>query len=290
MTNLETVLIGKSSFTKKLRRDLPQLAKHDRLLIIGERGTGKSLLARLVQEFSKTKLVVLNALGSSEEQIRETLEKSHQNATILIKEIEQFSFLNQGMIAQFLNPATKKQSNRIVVTAKREISDLHNEGQLLESLYASLKRFPKTSMPTLHERAEDIPLLVEHFIRNACESTGGTLKVIDINALDFLVRREWKDNILELKALVEKSVFTSEDETIGLPDYLADEHAQLDGIMSNIKEKVAFAFDKSLSNLEKTLIEKTLEAVGYHQTKAARILNITPQNLRYRLKKFKIHF
>jgi DNA-binding NtrC family response regulator len=288
MTNIDANLIGKSPFIRKLRKDLPQLAKLDRLLITGERGTGKSLVAKLAQEISKSKLVVLNASASSDEQIKETLGKSHAGLTVLIKEIEEFSFLNQGIIAQHLGSAPKKGAGRLVVTSRENITDLHERGLLLDSLYQALRKFDRTEAPTLRERPEDVPLLVEHFIRNACESVGTKVKVIDINALDFLVRREWKENILELKSMIEKSVFTSEDETIGLPDYLADEHAQLDGIVSNINDKVVFAFDKSLSNLEKTLIEKTLEAVGYHQSRAAEILNITPQNLRYRLRKFKI--
>ena len=286
--NPDLNLIGSTGFIKKLRKDLPQLAKLDRLLLVGERGTGKSMTARLIQEISKSKLFTLNSSSSDESLIRETFEKTNSNVTILIQEIEEFSFLNQGIIAQLINSLPKKITSRVIISAKKNIAELKDEGIILDSLVPVLKKFDKLELPSLHERAGDIPLLVEHFIKNACENVGTTLKVIDINALDFLVRREWKGNILELKSVIEKSVLTSESETIELPEYLANEYAQLDGIMSNIKSKVAFPFDKSLSNLEKTLIEKTLEAVSNHQTKAARILNITPQNLRYRLKKFKI--
>jgi DNA-binding NtrC family response regulator len=98
----------------------------------------------------------------------------------------------------------------------------------------------------------------------------------------------WKQNILELKNVVEKSVLTSEGEDIELPENLVNEYVQLEGMISNITEKKAFSFDKSLSNLEKVLIEKTLATVGYNQEKAAKILNISSPNFRYRLRKFKI--
>ena len=286
--NLESSLIGKSSLIKKLRKEIPRLAKFNHILLIGEKGAGKSLIARLIHEASKSKRSILNSLTPSEENIKETFEKSNTDTTIFIQEIEGFSFLNQGIIAHVIDSLSKKLSPKIIITAKKNIQQLKKEGTLLDSLYDTLNTFDEAEIPPLSERTEDIPLLVEHFMNNACERIGTELKVIDINALDFLVRREWKENILELKSVIEKSVLTSENETIELPKYLVDEYVQLSGIMSNIEKKKAFSFDKSLSNLEKTLIEKTLEAVSHNQTKAAEILNITDANLRYRLRKFKI--
>jgi|ERR1041385_1642707 two-component system nitrogen regulation response regulator NtrX len=288
--NLESNLLGKSSVIKKLRKEIPLLAKADRILITGEKGSGKSLIARLIHETSrsKTRLIPLSPLTSSEQAIKESFEKPAANCTIVIQEIEGFSFLNQGIIARLTKHLEKKQTIKVIATAKKSINELRKEGILLDDLFGVLKTFDAIFIPPLSERAEDIPLLVEHFVKNACESVGTELKVLDVNALDFLVRREWKHNVLELKNVIEKSVLTSESEAIELPQHLIDEYAQLEGMISNIEEKKAFPFDKALSNLEKILIEKTMATVGYNQTKAAKILDISSPNFRYRLRKFKI--
>ncbi len=106
--------------------------------------------------------------------------------------------------------------------------------------------------------------------------------------MDFLVRREWKENVRELKSVVERAVFSSSSDYLELPESLIDEYAQLEGIISNIKAKQAFSFDKSLYNLEKRLIERVLDSVGNNQSKTASILKLSEANLRYRLKKFHI--
>ena len=131
-------------------------------------------------------------------------------------------------------------------------------------------------------------MLVEHFIKAACESMNMELKAIDVNSLDFLVRREWTGNVAELRSVVESTVLTSHDGTLALPESLVNEQLQLESMVKNIRQKRAFPFDSSLSNLEKTLIEKALDVVDYNQTRAAEILNLSEANLRYRLRKFHI--
>ena len=114
------------------------------------------------------------------------------------------------------------------------------------------------------------------------------LKAIDVNVLDFLSRREWVGNVGELKSVIESTVLTSREGMIELPESLVNEQVQLDSMIRNIQLKKAFSFDGSLSNLEKTLIQMTLDAVDYNQTRAAEILNLSEANLRYRLRKFHI--
>ncbi len=114
------------------------------------------------------------------------------------------------------------------------------------------------------------------------------MKVIDINAMDFLVRRTWNENVRELKTVIEASVLATQEDIIELPQSLIDEPTQLKNMMDRIVGKRAFPFDESLSNLEKTLIERAMAVVNYNQVKAAAILNISEANLRYRLRKFHI--
>jgi DNA-binding NtrC family response regulator len=290
--NLDTSLIGQSPAIKRLKKEIFSLAKHQRHIFIkGEVGTGKSTVARLIHTASGSagKIITLNPCTTHDLEITEKLRHIDASvSTYLFQEIEEFSFLYQTNIHKFIQHLPKKPFTRVIITAKENPNELQKEGKLIEGLQSTLKSFETISLPRLRERQDDIPKLIEHFIQQACETTGAKLKVIDINALDFLVRREWKGNIKELKAVVEKAVFTSDAEVIELPDYLINEYSQLENILNSIKRKKQFLFDRSLSNLEKVLIERALDAVGYNQTKAAEILNLSEANLRYRLKKFKI--
>lgn len=290
--NIESAVIGQSAAAKKLRKNIAQFAKQRTPVVLhGPRGAGKTAVATFIHESSTAKgsLVALNPHSTSEAEIKSTLEKPNPKiSTLVFQEIEEFSFLHQSMINTFINQSGKDPAWQVIATVKKDPDELQKEGKILEQLYETIKQFDEIEIPALNARSEDIPLFVEYFLKRTCESLGVTLKALDVNALDFLVRREWKENIRELKFVVEQAVLSSDEEMIELPKHLIDEYTQLQGMMVNIKDKKSFSFDKSLSNLEKTLIEKALDVVGYNQSKAAEILNISEANLRYRLKKFKI--
>ncbi|MBI4548568.1 MAG: sigma-54-dependent Fis family transcriptional regulator [Ignavibacteriae bacterium] len=291
--DIETSLIGESSIIRRLKKEIPKLAKLQKhLLIKGEPGTGKALVAKLIRQASNSQgsFVSLHPLGTSEQEIKEAFAKLGKNSDrILIQHIEEFSFLGQSAIHASIERLPKKPFMQAIVTSKKNLGELQKDGKLIHELYELLKSFESIAIPPLSQRTDDIPLLVEHFTKVACQSIGVKLKAININVLDFLVRREWKENIRELKSVIEQAVFMSEGKEVELPEYLYDEHSLLEEMMGSIKAKRIFRFDKSLSNLEKTLIERTLEAVGHNQSRAAEILNLSEANLRYRLKKFKIY-
>ena len=289
---IEEILIGQSSVLKRLRNEIPGLAKLQRhILVKGDPGTGKATVSKLIHAASKSPrpLLTLNPSSDTELEVKETFTKVKAVASsILVQDIGEFSFILQAQISNMIRHLPKKPFTRVFVTAKKGINELQKQGKLIDDLAEILKQFETLTIPSLGQRTEDIPLLVEFFIKNACETIDVKPKAIDINVLDFLVRKEWKENVGELKSVIEKAVFTSQGETIDLPETLVNEYLQLEGMVTNIKEKKQFSFDKSLYNLEKTLIEKTLEAVSDNQTRAAEILNISEANLRYRLKKFHI--
>lgn len=202
--------------------------------------------------------------------------------------LPELSFLHQSLLSTLITGRQGKKSPRVIVTVGGEMEDLVESRKLLKDLAVVVERYYQIEVPPLSRRTGDIPLLIDAFMRNACLGTNMNLKTIDINVLDFLTRRTWKANVRELKAVVERAVMESRGEEIELPSELVDETTQLVGILSNIGDKKRFSFDKSLSNLEKTLIERTLSLVSFNQSHAADILNLSEANLRYRIKKFKI--
>ncbi len=290
--NIESSLIGQSPAIKKLRKEIINVAKSKgHILLCGPTGVGKTVVGSLVHQLAKTHgiLVRLSSVSTPDHEIGRVLDKpSSKLSTILIQEIEEFSYLHQTGIKKFIKRQGKTPSIRVIITSKKGLADMKKGDEILPELFGDIKTFECLEVPPLGSRREDIPLLVEHFLRRSCESLGVTLKKIDIEALDFIMRREWRDNVRELKNVVEDAVLASEGDTIILPEYLVDELGQLEGMVANIRQKRSFSFDKSLSNLEKTLILKALEGTEYHVKKTAEMLNISDANMQYRLRKFKI--
>jgi DNA-binding NtrC family response regulator len=288
---LEQILIGDSQAVSKLRKDLPKIAaKRESVIIIGEPGTGKATIARIIHGLSspRCELVEINPHGISDAALCDALEGLKDPAILFLPDLGEFSFLQQSMLATAAGGRNGKRGLRIIATASGDPSGMVAARKLLPELGKTVDRWLHIELPPLSRRVEDIPLLVDAFIRNACVATNTGAKAIDMTTVDFLKRRTWKGNVRELKSVVEKAAMESPGDRVELPTSLIDESAQLSGIIAHIREKKRFSFDKSLLNLEKTLIERTLELVSFNQSHAADILNLSEANLRYRMKKFKI--
>jgi DNA-binding NtrC family response regulator len=290
--NLESSLVGTSKAVHKLREAVLRLSKTcSHVIITGDRGVGKTTVARLIHEASGAKgaMVTLNPSTSSDSGTKGILGKITPSvSTLLIQNIEDFSFVHQAVMQKALLPLESKPSTRVIITTQSTINDLARERKLFEDLREILKSFDVIAVPPLGDRTEDIPLLVEHFIKNACDAIGARLKAIDTNTLDILMRKDWKENITELKSVIEKAVFASNSEIVELSERLVDEATQVKSIVERISKNKAFSFDKTLSHLEKTFIERALEVAGGNQTRAAAMLNLSEANFRHRLRKYNI--
>ena len=290
MTNLESKLIGISSALKKIRRDIPKLAKlHVHIVVQGEKGTGRRLISHLIHETSGTggALAVYSASVHTDLDLKELEKKIKSNvSTVLFQDLEDFSFLHQALICRIIKNLPRKPFVRVIVTIKGKPEKLNRDRKLTDEIVKILNHFEQVTLSPLKSRTEDIPSLAEYFIAHACNSIGASVKAININTLDYLVMNDWAGNVGELRSVVERSVLSSEGDTVELPDDLIDEQVQLEQMLLNIRARKKFSFDSMLSMVEKALIQKALDAVSYNQTKAADILNISEQNLRYRMKKF----
>ncbi len=288
--NIDSTLIGTSPAIRKLRRDIASVAKkHSHVLIIGESGTGKTLIAQIIHHSNGQKgaLQTVNALTATDAGLQSLLDAPRRGVrTILLQNIDEFSFLQQAIVNRVIGNLHQKPFVRVIVTISDRPSLLVHQQKLIPELAKMFERFDECTVPALAKRPADIPMLVEHFAKNACAEMGIRLKSIDINTLDFLVKRSWKDNIRELRAVVEKGILGSEGEALQLPEYLMNEQAQLEAMIANISQRKSFSFDRMLANLERTLLHKTLDVVAFNRTKAAAILDLSEANLRYRIKKF----
>ncbi|HUL44710.1 MAG TPA: helix-turn-helix domain-containing protein [Bacteroidota bacterium] len=290
--NTEQYVIGESEFVRTINKEIPKLARHKRnIVIIGAPGTGRGFLAQAIHRSSgfTSSMMSLNPISSTDADLAGLASmRPAENSRILFHDLEEFSLLHQTRIARIIAPLSAQHAPQIIVTLNGGVQDLVHADRLVPDLADILKGFTAIAVPSLHERPEDIPLLTEHFIRNACEAIGAKPKVIDVNELDFLIRREYQGNVRELKSIIESAVINSPDNIVRLPDRVRDEMTQLQGILQNISQKKSFSFDSLLANLEKSLIERALLVAGNSQTRAAEILQIGEPNLRYRLKKYRI--
>lgn len=304
-------IVGKSRAVDQIIKHIHRLAKmRNDVILIGEPGVGKGAIAKNIYSLEadtgepKPFLAInLSVIDDKElesklapEALRSSFFESMNGGTILIEEIEEASFRNQMKILNFLNDrALQGQSNgepavdvRVIFTMKENPQVLLERRKLLEELYFKLDNFERVTVPPLRERPEDIPLMVKFFSTELCKELGISELVIDINAIEVLVRQVWRENIRELKAIVDKSVLFSTGGKFSLPPELLDEKTEIAKMIDNIATGQDFVLDHSLDVIEKGIIERALNKFGFNQSKAAGFLGMTEQTLRYKLKRLGI--
>ena len=319
--SMEYPIIGKSKPVEQLLKQIISLAATRRdVVIVGEAGVGKGAVAKNIYSLGNTResgkpfmSINLSVLDDKELEAvlfgfdrgieglpyttKRGLFELANGGTVLVEEIEEASFRNQMKILAFMNERTARRIGgghaeavdiRLIITVKGDLKELVEKRKLLEELYMKLSDFDRVVIPPLRERPEDIPLLVKHFSGELCREIGIGELIIDINAIDVLVRQNWRENIRELKAVVDKSVLFSNGGHFMLPPELIDEKTEVVKMINNIAAGQDFILDKSLDTIEKGIIERALQRFGFNQSKAAGFLGMTEQTLRYKLKRLKI--
>jgi DNA-binding NtrC family response regulator len=320
-SGMEYPIIGKSRSTEQLIKQINSLAKNRRdALVIGEAGVGKGAVAKNIHslgneggEHKPFMSINLSVLDDKELEAvlfgyerggdglpystKRGLFEIANGGTVLIEEIEEASFRNQMKILSFMNERAARRIGstksepidiRLIVTVKEDPKNLVEKRKLMDELFIKMNDFERISIPPLRERPEDIPLLVKHFSSELCNDLGIGELVIDINAIDVLVRQSWRENIRELKAVVDKSVLFSNSGRFMLPPELVDEKTEVVKMINNITNGQDFVLDRSLDVIEKGIIERALQKFGYNQSRAAGFLGMTEQTLRYKLKRLNI--
>jgi two-component system, NtrC family, nitrogen regulation response regulator NtrX len=245
-------LLGSTPVMQELRRQIAKVAPtRSRVLVTGESGTGKELIARAIHRNSAVAgkaFVKVNCAAIPPELIESELFGHERGAftgavakkrglfevadggTIFLDEIGDMSQSAQAKVLRVLQTGefsrvggevTLRVDCRVVAATNRDLEQMVAAGQFREDLFFRLNVVPVRS-PTLAERTDDIPLLVESFIRECCDENGFGYKPIDDAVLTRLQSYDWPGNIRELRNVVERLCIMS-DETIterDLPPYL----------------------------------------------------------------------
>ena len=208
------------------------------VLVTGETGTGKELVARAIHARSAQRSMPMIKVNCAA--IPETLLESElfghvrgaftgatftkkgrfalaEGGTIFLDEIGTVALTVQAKLLRVLQDRefeplgaerTQKVDVRVIAATNRDLRQLVAEGKFLEDLFYRLNVIP-IEMPPLRERREDIPLLVEHFVRRFAERTGKTIDGVDEKAMTELSRYEWPGNVRELENTIERAVVLS---------------------------------------------------------------------------------
>ena len=278
------------------------------VLLFGETGTGKEVLAKYIHNRSPRAdkpFIAVNCAALPETLLESELfghEKGSftgatsqhtgrfelaDNGTLLLDEIGDITASTQVRLLRLLQEraftrvgGTKTISCdvRIIAATNRDLKRAIADGKFRDDLFYRLNVFPVT-VPPLRQRRDDIPALVEHFTKLASVALGVEPREVSPEAMALLATYDWPGNIRELENVVERAVLLS-DTPVLLSTHLPPE------IISG--EPKPIPSDKGLWAAERAMIVKALEENNWNQSKAARTLGISRDNLRYRVKKYDI--
>lgn len=325
-------MIGSSSIMEDLFKAMGRVAATEAtVLILGESGSGKELVARAIHRFSGRSggpFIAVNASAIPGELLESVLFGHEKGAftgatethrgkfelakggTLFLDEIGDMSMNLQAKILRVLENREFERvgGHRSIMSDVRTISATHRDlreavatGEFREDLYYRLN-VVSLNIPPLRERKEDIPVLVEYFLRIFAEEGGYPPKRLSENAGKLLVGYPWPGNVRELMNVIRRASVLTQGQIIQTKDL------ELDGIAKDGDGEDSFGellrarigeivstwshleegdlYDQLLAQMEKPLFELTMEASGGNQVRAAGILGINRNTLRERLRKY----
>ena len=312
-------IIGKSRAMKEIFDMIRQIAdSKSTVLVMGESGTGKELISRAIHYNSNRKnypFVTINCAAIPETLIESELfghekgaftnaiekklgrfELAHQG-TLFLDEIGELSLTTQAKILRFLEEKefnrvggskTIKVDVRLITATNRDLNQLLKNGVFREDLYYRINVVP-IIIPPLKERKEDIPPLLDHFIKKYNEEGHKRVKGVSKDTLELIMNYEWPGNVRELENAIERVIALTSNEYIQpeeLPIPLTN-ISKVNGIRESILTgKVSFL--KAEEEFEKGIILDALKKTNYVQSHAAEMLGISRRILKYKMDKLGI--
>ncbi len=314
-------IIGTSAAMARLVELLALVAPSEAtVLITGESGTGKGLVARAIHANSRRShgpLVEVNCAAIPENLMETELFGHDKGAftgadkarrgrfaqadggTIFLDEVGELSLPMQAKLLRVLQDGQIQRVGsdqpiavdvRILAATNRDLHQMTQEGLFREDLYYRLN-VVAVEVPPLRQRKEDIPLLVDHFLRTFAQKNKRTVRGITPRAMDLLLKYDWPGNVRELENVMERAVILLRGEYLTeaeLPLHLQrPETPGPSGPANDAPPEDAVSLPSvTLAEMERRLIERVLEETGGNKSEAARRLGITRRTLKLKLKKY----
>jgi DNA-binding NtrC family response regulator len=286
------------------------------VLITGPSGTGKDLVAKAIHYTSNrrhkpfmniTCTALPETLLESElfghergaftdaRQLKKGLLELADGGTVFLDEIGDMGLVLQAKMLRFLEEKAFRRVGggrdlrvdvRVLAATNKDLEKAVRLGGFREDLFYRLNVVP-VHMPALAERIEDIPDLVQHFIVQFNREFKRNVQGVTPEAMDCLVRYQWPGNIRELKNVIERVMILGDRPWLDLID-LPEELVQRAGQSEEPEEPALRRAENgtSLKDMEHTMVAQALERSGGNQSQAARLLGISRDALRYKMKKF----
>jgi len=317
-------IIGKNARMQEIYQLIEKVAPTTAsVLITGESGTGKELVARAIHINSpreKAPFISVNCAALPETLLESELFGHERGAftgatamrkgrfeladtgTLFLDEIGDIPLPLQAKLLRVLQERSFERVGgarpinvdvRIITATNRELKDEVDEGRFREDLYYRLNVL-QIHLPPLRERADDIPMLTEHFINKFAKMLNKPELRISGDALRYLVGLSWEGNVRELENTIERAAILCSDDVVQKGDVLPD--------MGAAKEAAKWSPDgdfekflpsnmplpEVLSGVEEQMVKRALEDANHVQARAAESLGITKSLLQYKMKKFNL--
>ncbi len=279
------------------------------VLLLGETGTGKELVARAIHGSSpraQGPFVVVNCAALPETLLESELFGHERGAftgavnrkdgrfllahrgSLFLDEIGELSLTTQAKILRVLQARefeplggtrTLKVDVRIIAATNRPLEAMVREGRFRDDLFYRLNVFPIV-LPPLRERLEDLPLLADHFLRTYSAKNRKAIKSLAPEVLQAFQGYAWKGNIRELENIIERGVIVCQGDTLTLGD-----------LPLSLQQAGSWAWgdgelEPELPELERQLISRTLELVDGQRQAAAEILGISREELDLKIRSY----
>jgi DNA-binding NtrC family response regulator len=305
-------IIGQSNAISHVFSKIEQVAPQDAtVLLLGETGTGKGVVARAIHSRSARKdrtMVTVNCTAMPANLIESELFGREKGAftganarqmgrfeladggTIFLDEIGEMPLelqskllrvIQDGEFERLGSPRTIKVNLRIIAASNRNMEEEIRAGRFREDLFYRLNVFPIT-IPPLRQRKEDIPLLVNHFVAKFNKKIGKKLETISKETLNTLQEYHWPGNVRELESVIERAAITSQGTALQVLD-------RFDTFLKRGEQSGEEV--KALADLEQDHILQVLRKTAWRiegQNGAAVLLGLNPSTLRARIRKYGI--
>lgn len=277
------------------------------VLILGESGSGKEYLAEEIHQLSDRAfqpLIKVNC-GAVSSLTLETdlfggqkpgrLELAHKG-TLFLDEISEvnsevqarlFDYLETGSFEHPLSGEKKKVDVRLIVSSRKDLGKEVREGRFREDLFYKLNVVP-FSLPPLRERRDDLPELVDFFVKRLNQKLGRTVRSVSRECLDLFASAAWPGNLRQLEHILERMILLAGGNELKASDITPELRGEIDRGVGPEGASFREIVRRQTQNLEKDLIEKALSEMDGNITRTAEHLGISRKGLQIKMKELGI--
>jgi len=316
------MMIGKSKKMQQIYNLLEKISTSEASVFVqGENGTGKELVAKAIHYYSPRKdnmFLALNCSAFNDNLLdselfghvkgaftgaikdKKGLFEQANGGTLFLDEIGDTSLSMQVKLLRVLQEGTylpvganapKKTDVRIIAATNRDIKKMMETGEFREDLYYRVNVI-NVNLPALKERKEDIPILMDHFLKKRCDEAGLTMKTFSKKCLEKMLDYHWPGNVRELENEIERLVVLAGDDKIITPDQLSPRIMDAvggprgggTGVVRGIN--TSGSLKAALEELEALMIKEGLKRCNFNKSKLAKELGVSRASLIMKVDKY----